>query len=239
MRPRVRRTATASEKWPGHDPIALPKRRESGQNGRSFGVVRWRWPYKWDRSWGNRLLANPHLARRAMGELEKWVGWRDSCSTDSKKYGVRWKSCRWRVPYSWTWMLVLAHATLLLLYSIEDSRCWLRIANTLTYGPPHIVAKFPGVRSRLKSVLCEGGWLVSSLKLLYYIYVDAEIVQQFWKFEPKHHNAISTRLIRGPGMMGFASIVKTPARRAKHVKLVQIVVLPPSRCVRLVIVGVT
>ena len=28
MRPRVRRTATASEKWPGHDPIALP----NGQN---------------------------------------------------------------------------------------------------------------------------------------------------------------------------------------------------------------
>ena len=31
MRPRVRRTATASEKWPGHDPIALPKRTESGK----------------------------------------------------------------------------------------------------------------------------------------------------------------------------------------------------------------
>ena len=26
MHPRVGRTATASEKWPGHDPIALPKR---------------------------------------------------------------------------------------------------------------------------------------------------------------------------------------------------------------------
>ena len=46
MRPRVRRTATASEKWPGHDPIALPKRIESGQNGGPFGVVRWSWPYK-------------------------------------------------------------------------------------------------------------------------------------------------------------------------------------------------
>ena len=46
--------------------------------------------------------------------------------------------------------------------SIEDSRCWLRTANTLTYGPPHTVAKFPGVRARLKSVLCEDGWLVSS-----------------------------------------------------------------------------
>ena len=30
-----------------------------------FGVVRWSWPYKWGRSWGNRLSANPHLARRA------------------------------------------------------------------------------------------------------------------------------------------------------------------------------
>ena len=60
-------------------------------------------------------------------------------------------------------MLVLAHATLLY---IEDSRCWLRTANTLTYGPPHIVAKFPGVCARLKNVLSEGGWLVSSLKLV-------------------------------------------------------------------------
>ena len=50
--------------------------------------------------------------------------------------------------------------------SIEDSRCWLRTANTLTYGPPHTVAKFPGVCARLKSVLYEGGWLVSSLKLV-------------------------------------------------------------------------
>ena len=50
MRPRVRRTTTASEKWHGHDPIALPKRTESGQNGGPFGVVRWSWPYKWDRS---------------------------------------------------------------------------------------------------------------------------------------------------------------------------------------------
>ena len=50
--------------------------------------------------------------------------------------------------------------------SIEDLRCWLRTANTLTYGPPHTVAKFPGVCARLKSVLCEGGWLVSSLKLV-------------------------------------------------------------------------
>jgi len=57
---------------------------------------------------------------------------------------------------------------LLLLYStsIEDSRCWLRTANTLTYGPPHTVAKFPGVYARLKSVLREGRWLVSSLKLV-------------------------------------------------------------------------
>ena len=50
MRPRVRRTTTASEKWPGQDPIALPKQTESGQNRGPFGVVRWSWPYKWDRS---------------------------------------------------------------------------------------------------------------------------------------------------------------------------------------------
>ena len=29
MRLRIGRTATASEKWPGHDPIALPKQTES------------------------------------------------------------------------------------------------------------------------------------------------------------------------------------------------------------------
>ena len=63
-------------------------------------------------------------------------------------------------------MLVLAHATLIYSSSIEESRCWLRTTNTLTYGPPHTVAKFPGVCARLKSVLCEGGWLVSSLKLV-------------------------------------------------------------------------
>ena len=61
--------------------------------------------------------------------------------------------------------------------------------------------------------------------LLYYVYVDVEIVQQFSKFEPKHQNAISTGLIRGPRMMGFAATVKTPTRCAKHVKLVQVVVL--------------
>ena len=49
---------------------------------------------------------------------------------------------------------------------IEDSRRWLRTTSILTYGPPHTVAKFPGVCARLKSVLCEGGWLVSSLKLV-------------------------------------------------------------------------
>ena len=48
MRPRIGRTATASEKGPGHDPIALPKWTESGQNGGPFGVMRWSWPYKWD-----------------------------------------------------------------------------------------------------------------------------------------------------------------------------------------------
>ena len=36
----------------------------------------------------------------------------------------------------------------------------------ITYGPPHTVAKFPGVCARLKSVLCEDGWLVSSLKIV-------------------------------------------------------------------------
>ena len=50
MRPRIWRMTTASEKWPGHEPIALPKQTESGQNGGPFGVVRWSWPYKWDRS---------------------------------------------------------------------------------------------------------------------------------------------------------------------------------------------
>ena len=59
--------------------------------------------------------------------------------------------------------------------------------------------------------------------MLYYVYVDVEIVHQFWKFEPKHHNAISTGLIQGPRMMGFVATVKTPTRRAKHVKLVEIV----------------
>ena len=50
MRPRVQRTTTASEKWPEYDPIALPKRTKSGQNGGPFVVMRWSWPYKWDRS---------------------------------------------------------------------------------------------------------------------------------------------------------------------------------------------
>ena len=50
MRPRIRRTATASEKWPSHGPIALPKWKKFGQNGGPFGVTRWSWPYKWDRS---------------------------------------------------------------------------------------------------------------------------------------------------------------------------------------------
>ena len=72
-------------------------------------------------------------------------------------------------------MLVLAHATLLY---IEDPRCWLRTANTLTYGPPHTVAKFSGVCARLKSVLCEGGWLVSSLKLVV-LRIYVEIVHPF------------------------------------------------------------
>ena len=48
MRPRVGCTSTASEKWPEHDPIALPKWTESRQNGRPFGVVHWSGPYKWD-----------------------------------------------------------------------------------------------------------------------------------------------------------------------------------------------
>ena len=45
MRPRAGRTATASQDRPGHDPKSLPKRTESGQNGRPFGVARWIWPY--------------------------------------------------------------------------------------------------------------------------------------------------------------------------------------------------
>ena len=85
MRLQVRRTTTASEKWPGHDPIALPKRTESGQNRGPFGVVRWSWPYKWDRRKGNRLSANPHLARRVMAEVRETTRLRDCSSTDSKK----------------------------------------------------------------------------------------------------------------------------------------------------------
>ena len=46
-------------------------------------------------------------------------------------------------------MLVLSHATLLY---IEDSRCWLCTANILTYGPPHTVAKFPGVCAQPSSL---------------------------------------------------------------------------------------
>ena len=62
-----------------------------------------------------RQIPTSPAARGTMAELEKRWGWRDCSSTDSKKYGVRWKSCWWRVPYSCAWMLVLAHATLLLL----------------------------------------------------------------------------------------------------------------------------
>ena len=47
---RAERTATAFQDRPEHDPIVLPKQTESGQNGGPFGVVRWSWPYKWDRS---------------------------------------------------------------------------------------------------------------------------------------------------------------------------------------------
>lgn len=89
---------------------------------------------KWRSVWGRALelalqvgpqlrkptIDKPHLARRTMVELEKWQGWRDCCSTDSNKYGVRWKSCWWRVTYSRVWMLVLAHATLLLLLLIVE-----------------------------------------------------------------------------------------------------------------------
>ena len=67
----------------------------------------------------------------------------------------------WPMPPYYSYYLLLLYST-----SIEDSRCWLRTANTLTYGPPHTVGKFPGVCARLKSVLCEDGWLVSSLKLV-------------------------------------------------------------------------
>ena len=37
MHQRVRRMATASEKWPGHDPIALPKRTKSRQTNIHLG----------------------------------------------------------------------------------------------------------------------------------------------------------------------------------------------------------
>ena len=50
-------------------------------------------------------------------------------------------------------MFVLAHAILVYYYYISRIR-------------GAAVAKFPGVYARLKSVLCEGGWLVSSLKLV-------------------------------------------------------------------------
>ena len=46
----VGRTATAYEKWPRHDPISLHKWTVFRQNGDPFGVVRWSWPYKLDRS---------------------------------------------------------------------------------------------------------------------------------------------------------------------------------------------
>ena len=44
-----------------------------------------------------QLSTNPHPAHCAMAE--KIGGRRDGCSTDSKKIGVRWDSCGWRVPY--------------------------------------------------------------------------------------------------------------------------------------------
>ena len=44
MCPRAGRMAIASQDRPGHDPIDLLKRTESGQDGRPFGVARWSWP---------------------------------------------------------------------------------------------------------------------------------------------------------------------------------------------------
>ena len=44
MHPRAGRAATASRDTPGHVSKSLPKRTESGQNGRPFGVARWSWP---------------------------------------------------------------------------------------------------------------------------------------------------------------------------------------------------
>ena len=41
-------------------------------------------------------IGKPHPAHRAMAE--KTGGRRDGCSTDSKKIGVGWDSCGWRVP---------------------------------------------------------------------------------------------------------------------------------------------
>ena len=42
-------------------------------------------------------IGKPHPSHRAMAE--KTGGRRDGYSTDSKKIGVRWDSCGWRVPY--------------------------------------------------------------------------------------------------------------------------------------------
>ena len=74
MRPRVGHTATASKKWLRHDPIALPKRTESGKTkvhlgscvgvGLTSGTAVEQTDYR----------QTPHLARRAMAELEKRRG---------------------------------------------------------------------------------------------------------------------------------------------------------------------
>ena len=72
MRPRAGRTATASQDTPGHDPITLPKRTESGQNRRLLGVARWSWPKKPD------VVRTCQLGVRALGALAcGWVraGW--------------------------------------------------------------------------------------------------------------------------------------------------------------------
>ena len=58
---------------------------------------------KWRSVWGHALelalQVGPQLRKLTIGKPPPRPP-RDGCSTDSKKYGVRWKSCWWRVPYS-------------------------------------------------------------------------------------------------------------------------------------------
>ena len=58
MRARVGRTATTSEKWPGHDPIALPKRTESEKKRRSV----------WGHALELALQVEPQLRKLTIGK---------------------------------------------------------------------------------------------------------------------------------------------------------------------------